>query len=787
MIITRNWLARYLEIGNYSDQALMLILNKIGIEIDHYQKIQHHNLQLALIKTAVKLEGTNHLNLCQVKTQNNKEFTVICGADNVQAGHYAIYAPEGAYLSSGLKLTAKKIQNVISFGMLCSLQELGFHVTLKQTGDNIFLIDPRHHPDVNLETAPDDIANAWGINDTIFAVNVLWDRPDYTSALRILAELSNFLQLKPKLPIPIFQNHPLKCKNTILSTATPLNGALLWITPSQTKWPWSWNDYFWSLHCGAYFNNNDFVNLTRYRLMLTTGLPLMAIPWSQNNALPSIALTNLNNNHDHQVWALINSKNQEPWLIFSGQNNCVPPQTRKQQKLLWITINFQEQAMRRQQKYFNSNDLIWERLIRPLPINYSIFIYDYMQKILNTSLPLIMKVNSASQGHAKVTLNVTNVNQTLGTDFAKNDLLKILKKITPCVDALSTGIVVTAPAWRSDLTRSIDWIAEIGRMFDFNNIKAQSLIIPPHALNTNDLYQMPQALMTQIHNFWSQHRFYEIINLNLINQEKAGHFNFYGYEQPLVINNPLSSEHAVLPQSLLPNLLEVLRYNSRNGFKNKGFYTIGQIHTPNKTYTHLAWALPQFTDKISASKTISGSFYTIKAYCCALIKDLGYNLHQLNFKPAPSDTWCHPYQSFLITANKKVIGVLGSLNLAFKQKNKLNQIYFGELNLEKLKTLTPIKNNIFKNWSRFQKTSRDVTIITSKKINFATVAQIMQQEPTIINVLAQDVYRDPNSSQQKITIRCEFNANNHQLNEGEINEAWNKILNQIRKFGVIDE
>ena len=105
---------------------------------------------------------------------------MICGAPNTKVGARAAFAPPGAVLPGGRRITAAKIRGVESQGMLCSERELGL-------GDEheagILLLDA----DARLGQ---DLIALLGLDDHVLEVEVTPNRPDCLSVLGVARELA---------------------------------------------------------------------------------------------------------------------------------------------------------------------------------------------------------------------------------------------------------------------------------------------------------------------------------------------------------------------------------------------------------------------------------------------------------------------------------------------------------------------------------------------------------------------------------------------------------------------
>lgn len=90
------------------------------------------------------VKNSRNLNLCEV-VANDKTYSIICGASNVEENMKTIVALDKAILPDGVLIKSGLVLNNHSDGMLCSKRELG----LKQNPDEIGIIKLDDSEEVN--------------------------------------------------------------------------------------------------------------------------------------------------------------------------------------------------------------------------------------------------------------------------------------------------------------------------------------------------------------------------------------------------------------------------------------------------------------------------------------------------------------------------------------------------------------------------------------------------------------------------------------------------------------
>ena len=129
MLISLDWIKDFVDIKDDVDTKELESLFTLGVaEVEKTEVVGDH---LSKIKIAEVVEKEKHpeadkLNLVTFHIGDGKNLKVVCGAPNVKIGMKTAYAPLGVTLPNGLTLEPKKIRGVLSEGMLCSEEELGF-------------------------------------------------------------------------------------------------------------------------------------------------------------------------------------------------------------------------------------------------------------------------------------------------------------------------------------------------------------------------------------------------------------------------------------------------------------------------------------------------------------------------------------------------------------------------------------------------------------------------------------------------------------------------------------
>jgi phenylalanyl-tRNA synthetase beta chain len=189
--ISLNWLNDYVDLKGIPVNEIAERLTDSGLEVEDidYQGKQFENFVVGYVKEKKKHPNADKLSLCLVTT-GSEEFSVVCGAPNVEAGQKIAFAKIGSVIPEGhFKIEKTKIRGEISYGMICSEKELG----ISNDHSGIMVLDKDAQVGLSL-------AEALGLNDVIFELGITPNRPDALCHIGVARDLAAIFNLSLKLP-----------------------------------------------------------------------------------------------------------------------------------------------------------------------------------------------------------------------------------------------------------------------------------------------------------------------------------------------------------------------------------------------------------------------------------------------------------------------------------------------------------------------------------------------------------------------------------------------------------
>ncbi len=186
---------------------------------------------------------------------------------------------------------------------------------------------------------------------------------------------------------------------------------------------------------------------------------------------------------------------------------------------------------------------------------------------------------------ATIELPTGFVSALIGVDYTADQVREALAEIGTRIDETESGLQVTAPSWRPDLTTKWDLAEEVARINGYDRIPSVLPIAPPghgltHAQSVRR--QVAQTLAATGHTEVLAYPFVSESSNALFGQATGGAIG------QVKIANPLDAEAAWLRTSLLPGLIQIAVRNRSRGLTDLSLFEIGVVFLPEagREYGH---------------------------------------------------------------------------------------------------------------------------------------------------------------------------------------------------------
>ena len=236
--------------------------------------------------------------------------------------------------------------------------------------------------------------------------------------------------------------------------------------------------------------------------------------------------------------------------------------------------------------------------------------------------------------------------------------------------------LIKMPRWRSDVMHPVDIVEDIAIGFGFQNL--------PQKLSTTHLDAIPLKGSDLKRRFGESMRacgLQEVQSLTLSNErDQFENMRWSNEGYVTEISNPITSDHTILRQYILPSLLRLLAANRHHELPQR-VYEQGDVIRESKNYPRGAWACAEVGSGFTASKGIAQ----------ALLRDMGANQDEVEFRPIDHrhGPWINGRGSHIFIRDEK-IGEFGEIDPEVSSIFGIKSpIQAGEIDLEAIYRIVP--------------------------------------------------------------------------------------------------
>ena len=236
--------------------------------------------------------------------------------------------------------------------------------------------------------------------------------------------------------------------------------------------------------------------------------------------------------------------------------------------------------------------------------------------------------------------------------------------------------IISMPRWRSDIMHPVDLVEDISIGYGFEKL--------PEILSKTHLDSIPLVSSNLDRRFGESMRacgLQEVQSLTLSNERDQFEIVKWPRERGVaMISNPITSEHTILRQYILPSLLRLLAANRHHELPQR-VYELGTVVREFKNSRRGAWTCAEVGSGFTASKGIAQ----------ALIRDLGADEEDVEFLPTePGHGPWISGRGGKIMVKGKSIGEFGEIAPEVSGEFGIKSpIQAGEVDLEVIRSLIP--------------------------------------------------------------------------------------------------
>ena len=783
------------------------LLTDLGLEVEGVEEFSSIRGGLQGVVVGKVLECVQHpnadrLKLTQVDIGAGEAVQIVCGAPNVAAGQTVPVATIGTelYDGEGNPWTIKKgkIRGEFSHGMICAEDELG----LGESHDGILVLDDKW-------TAGTPLKEVFPVEqDIVFEIGLTPNRADAMSHYGVARDLRAGLALKnvessftppsvsgfsvdsPTHPVEVRVEDPAGSPRYAGVTLTGLT-----VGPSPN---WLQN----RLKAIGLNPINNVVDATNY-VLHELGQPLHAFDLDKVKD-QTIVVQRLADNTPFTTLDGVERKlssedlmicdAEKPMCIagvFGGNHSGVSDETTS---IFLESAYFDPVSVRKTAKRHGLNtdaSFRFERGIDQEQVIYglkraALLIKEIAGGSISSALTDLEDKKAESRS---VFLNYERLDSLIGSVIDRD----VIKKILPLLDIQiqaenAKGLDLTVPFYRVDVTREVDVIEEILRVYGYNTVDI------PTKMNfsvASSSWSEPHLLESEVSRFLSARGFNEILTNSLEPLEMESFRQAQGAEVQLL--NPLSSDLGRMRTEAVVSALPVIRHNINRQQDHIALFEWGKTYhkvsqeSKQESYREEKYLGLWMTEKEAYAHWKTGGnradFFSLKGSFEGLLDRLGISAGQA--EEMESSTLLG--QGLQWKKGDRVLAVLGSVHTKLcKHFDIKGEVFFAQLNwdlcLELLQNRKAIQYTAV---PKFPVVRRDLALLVDQGVRFAHIEQqaLKAENRLLKSVGLFDVYegKELPKGKKSYAIQLLLQDENKTLTDKQIDKMVQKITQRLQK------
>ncbi len=807
MRVSLEWLNEYVDLSGLRPETIAEALTNSGLEVESIEYLgpKFNGVVVAKVQTVEPHPNADRLRLVTVSL-GAEQAKVVCGAPNVREGIFIAFAKEGAQVVSRKEgtlftLEKTKIRGVESAGMVCSIDELGLEGQFEKTEDGIWPIDSLVH-----ETQlGQDLKTALNLQgDVVLDIAPTANRGDLMSMVGVAREVAALFDRTVHMPVYNRMNEiPERCELRVNLRDKDIcryyGGVMmrnLAIGPSP-----DWMAR--RLTAAGMRPISNVVDITNY-VMLELGQPLHAFDQIRLNTSGEIDVRRATENEKLTTLdgverelspdAVVVTMNEKPVALAGVMGGEATEIDDASKQLFLESAYFSAAAIRKSAKSVGLRSEACARFERGVDIdnchNALLRAAELLRQHAEAEYVRLIESPLPSVEAPKITLHFDRIEKVLGLPIDQETVAKILKKLGFLLQPTRevSSLVVSVPSFRQDdVTREIDLIEEIIRIYGYDKVpytlprKTAAAAISPRA-----------ALLGTLNETMRSQGLNEVVTTSLIGRQLLEKTGFTIKEDQLVsVINSHSSDHTIMRQSLLPNLLEMARFNQANGIEDvwayelgRTYFKLGKANFKNSGVSerlHLAGLLSGAVLSGAWHRQDTADFYVAKGILENLFAQLRV-ADEITFSPKTVVLYLHPGKAAAIIIKGKELGVLGELHPELRQKLKFRQpLYAFELNVETLlKTIKQLQlSSTVSPVSSYPAVRRDMAFSAPIAVSHQAVLEALRsvEEPLLREVELFDEYRSDQlgADKRSLAYRLTFQSDEATMTDEDVDARFSKL------------
>lgn len=785
-----------------TDQEYVDAMTLSGTKVEGAEKLDADldKIVIGQVKTIEKHPDAEKLVICQVDVGQPELVQIVTGAPNVFEGAKVPVVLDGGRVAGGhdgtrtpggIKIKKGKLRGVESFGMMCSIEELGSTRELFPDApeDGLYILKDD-------AVVGESAVSYLGLDDTVVEYEVTSNRVDCFSVLGVAREAAATFE-KEFVPPVVTETGNKEDVNSYIKVTVKDQDLCSRYTARVVK-----NVKFapspeWMqkrLRSHGIRPINNLVDITNY-VMEEFGQPMHAYDLDTiagkeivvRRAAKDEKFVTLDGQErvmDDSVLMICDAEKAVGMAgIMGGENSMI---TENVHNMLFEAACFDGTNIRLSSKKVGLRTDASAKFEKGLDPNLAM-------EAMNRACQLVEELGAGEivggaidfypvkKEGRRIPFEPEKYNRLLGTKIPTEDMLTYFERLELGYDKASNEILV--PSWRQDLECDADIAEEVARFFGYANIPVT----------------LPNGESTQGKISFKHH-------MEQLARECAEFCGFsqamtYSFESPKVfdkllipadsplrnvvqISNPLGEDYSIMRTMSLNGMMTSLATNFGRRNKDVRLYELGNIYLPKQTpVTELPEERMQFTLGMYGD----GDFFTMKGVVEEFLYKVGMRCKP-EYDPKAELPFFHPGRKASVVYNDTVIGYLGEMHPTVAANYGIkDRVYIAVIDMPEIVANAAFDYK-YEGITNFPVSSRDLSMVVPKEILVGDIERVFDQKggKYLESYELFDVYEGAQiqSGFKSVAYSLKFRGKDKNLEEADISGAMNKILKGLDALGI---
>ncbi|WP_031557424.1 phenylalanine--tRNA ligase subunit beta [Lachnospira multipara] len=797
-----NWIKAMVPGLECTDQEFRDAMTLSGTKVEGFERY-NKNLEKIVVGQIESVEAhpdANKLVVCQVNV-GSETVQIVTGAPNIKVGSSGQKVPVvldggkvagghdgGPLPENGIKIKKGKLRGVESFGMMCSMEELGVSSEFYPTADSegIYILGD----DAVVGSSAIDYL---GLNDVVYEYEITNNRVDCYSVIGIAREAAATFKKEFKAPVVTKTgNHEdvndyIKVEvkdNDLCKRYTARVVKDIKIAPSP-EWMRQ------RLMTAGIRPINNIVDITNY-VMEEYGQPMHAydldtiedrkiVVARAKDGEKFVTLDGQERNLDSEV-LMINDGKKSIGIagIMGGENSMITDDVKT---MLFEAATFDGTNIRKSAKRVGLRTDASGKFEKGLdPENAMAAMDRACQLIEELGAGVVVggaiDIYPEKVERKRIAFEPEKINALLGTDVSVDDMMTYFKRLEIEYDKDSNELII--PTFRQDLLRNADIAEEVARFFGYDNIPTTL----PHGATTMGKISFKQEVELEAARIAKFAGFSEAMTYSF---ESPKVFDKLMLDKDdvlrktIVISNPLGEDFSIMRTLPLNGMLNSLstNYNRRN--KDVKLFELAKIYLPTEN------DLPDERVQFTLGSFGNVDFFSMKGVVEEFLSEIGID-DKLTYNADAKKNFLHPGRQAEISLDGKVLGYLGEVHPTVLNNYGIgDRAYVAVLDMP---VVTELANFDIKytGIAKFPAVTRDLSMVMPKSMPVGDVEAIIAKRggKLVENYNLFDIYEGSQIKEgfKSVAYSISFRANDRTLEDKDITPVMEKILADLSNLGV---